>query len=177
MNELMGSGLDAAVAAALGVRHKVLVGGGQAVVAQTDGNGHVVDWYEPSTETGMLSELMTAHSVTVIREPNPEGDWVAGFNFFASHGYESTATDCLDHAARGTTPSVAVCRAVVRRHQSQQEDAAWRASGRAYIDSLDAVDQPALAAALDAEQQDKGARLREALGAPRVFPAKPTGAR
>lgn len=122
MCNLLGAALDAAVARVLDLSFIETPHG--AVLLKDEGV-----FFEPSTNGHTAMQLQAQHDIAVYPDPDADGvgaeKWVAGFNIradsdtdcYESMGPESGWLD-MDHAARGTTPAIAICRALVVRGEA-----------------------------------------------------------
>lgn len=133
MCELIGAALDAAVARALDVQGLVYRPNGQpafellfdpegpADEAPYDkGYSVMFVWYKPSVDRQRAMGLQEQYDIAVYPDPElaPE-KWIAGFNICIDDGVVSDdtqygATIELNDAARGPTPAIAICRALVK---------------------------------------------------------------
>lgn len=136
MCELLGAALDAAVARALGLSHIVEHRPTNpptpcAVwLVRKDQPDWVTGHYDPSRGSDIAMGLLQAHDMAVYPDPLAHSvgveKWVAGFNIEAKITDPPVTTEAgtyldgeaginLDHAARGATPQIAICRAIVNR--------------------------------------------------------------
>ena len=134
MCELLGAALDAAVARVLSIPGLVIRPNGQpAYEFEWDPEAHCNEddmgawkmwrWFTPSTDGGLAMALQAEHNVCVVpvNYATPGGEWRAGFylSYDDLDGWEA------EHEARGPTPAIAICRALVRR---ADETAQWAAA-------------------------------------------------
>ena len=156
MCELLGAALDAAVARVLDVQGLVTRPNGQpAYEIEWDpearcneddmGAWKMWRWFTPSTDGQLAMALQTQHDIAVYPDADAAAagteKWVAGFDlrFEGDDGYSSDAGTywpgdralTVDHAARGTTPAIAICRALVARHEAQAAAAVKEAADQA----------------------------------------------
>lgn len=137
MCELLGAALDAAVARVLSIPGLVIRPNGQpAYEFEWDPEARCNEddmklfkmwrWYTPSTDGHLAMALQTEHNVCVVpvNYAAPGGEWRAGFylSYDDIDGWEA------EHEARGPTPAIAICRALVRR---ADETAQWAAAAAA----------------------------------------------
>lgn len=132
MNTLTGVELDAAVASVLGKDHHLIQRCARMGLA-----------FDPSHKMALAMELLIDLEMAVYRDPDAEPaltePWLAGFNLRGEYDrdyYESMGPEpaylVLDHGARGDTPQVAICRAIVQRAEDQvREDQVCEAVERA----------------------------------------------
>ncbi len=154
MCELLGAALDAAVARVLDLKDIVYRPNGQPAYElpfDPEGPAHEYPhgrkvmylYFMPSQDGHAAMGLLAAHDMAVY--PDKLSDqvgtekWIAGFNLSVTdkeYRYGSTETGPwteaggsldLDHAGRGDTPAIAICRALVARHDHQVAEAAKEA--------------------------------------------------
>lgn len=123
MNTLTGVDLDAAVASVLGEDHHVIQRCARMGLA-----------FDPSHKMALAMELLIEHKIAIYHDDLAERTkcepWVAGFDLRVEYAGCGDDTGLygdhleVDHGARGDTPQVAICRAIVQRAEDQVREAA-----------------------------------------------------
>lgn len=131
MCELLGAALDAAVARVLGRECKLLqagdtINGVRMSEARCFTNTHegqdAKPWWQPfipSVNKSLAMALQFEHDVVTFPSfyGKPE-KWEAGFDI----SYDDPEGITLDHHAYGATPAIAICRALVVRHEAREAE-------------------------------------------------------
>ena len=139
MCNLLGPQLDGAVAHALSIQGIVLRPNGQPAFERhfdPDVHHHEAPYeggfskmyihYNPSVDGQIAMSLQAEYNIAVYPDPDAAAvgteRWVAGFNWTIEQDENEytffAPISCMDHAARGTTPQIAICRAIVTAAKS-----------------------------------------------------------
>ena len=146
MNEITGAALDAAVAAALGREHRVVqLGHNHDNRTEVHIQGLASPW-NPATSYSYAMELLVEYDISLLCEdtPNADAKWQAGWTPYTD---EFDEVMCK-HAAWGPTPSIAICRALVRRAKDQAHSARRDAHNAYWADVIEVANRRAFDAAV-----------------------------
>ena len=105
--------------------------------------------WNPATSYSYAMELLVEYDLSLICEdtPNLDAKWCACWNFDRSHDENDFCTVGL-YEAWGPTPSIAICRALVRRAKDQAHSARRDAHNAYWADVIEVANRRAFDAAV-----------------------------